>query len=100
MREVWRDGTFAEYAKVLLKNCISLEEENLRNDLCYSIQELMYICHLIVRIGGLRDINVEPAELSSSPPRPVGMEVQTSRLPSPWEQELLPLAVTNKSWPE
>lgn len=62
MRDVWRDGTFAEYAKVPLENCIPLDEARLCGGLGYSIPELMYICHLLVPFGGLRDINLEPGE--------------------------------------
>lgn len=62
MRDVWRDGTFAEYAKVPLENCIPLDDTKLCGTLGYSIQELMYICHMMVPFGGLRDIKVEPGE--------------------------------------
>ncbi|KAH8702476.1 chaperonin 10-like protein [Talaromyces proteolyticus] len=62
MQEVWRDGTFAEYAKVPLENCIPLDKATLCHSLGYSTQELMYIGHLLVPFGGLRDINIEPGE--------------------------------------
>ncbi|KAH8803416.1 chaperonin 10-like protein [Xylogone sp. PMI_703] len=62
MREVWRDGTLAEFAKVPLENCIPLDETRLCQDLGYSIQDLMYLCYLLVPYGGLRDIKLEPGE--------------------------------------
>jgi threonine dehydrogenase-like Zn-dependent dehydrogenase len=62
MRDVWRDGTFAEYAKFPLENCIPLNEDRLCGTLGYSVPNLMYMGHLIVPFGGLRDINLEPGE--------------------------------------
>lgn len=62
MRDVWRDGTFAEFAKVPLENCIPLNEARLCQELGYSFRELMYMCFLIVPYGGLRDIKLEPGE--------------------------------------
>jgi threonine dehydrogenase-like Zn-dependent dehydrogenase len=62
MREVWRDGTLAEYAKVPLENCIPLNELVLCQSLGYSIQDLVYMCYLLVPYGGLRDIRLEPGE--------------------------------------
>lgn len=62
MRDVWRDGTFAEFAKVPLENCIPLDEARLCQSLGYSVQDLMYICYLLVPYGGLRDIKLEPGE--------------------------------------
>lgn len=62
MREVWRDGTLAEFAKVPLENCIPLNETRLCQGLGYSVQDLMYLCYLLVPYGGLRDIKLEPGE--------------------------------------
>ncbi|TVY56002.1 Alcohol dehydrogenase 1 [Lachnellula cervina] len=62
IRDVWRDGTFAEYAKLPLENCIALDETRLCGSLGYSIQDLAYTCCLLVPYGGLRDINLEPGE--------------------------------------
>jgi len=62
MRDVWRDGTFAEYAKVPLENCIPLNESRLCGELGYSPGDLMYLCTLLVPYGGLRDIKLEPGE--------------------------------------
>ncbi|KUJ15058.1 GroES-like protein [Mollisia scopiformis] len=62
MRDVWRDGTFAEFVKVPLENCIPLDEARLCRDLGYTVQDLMYISYLLVPYGGLRDIKLEPGE--------------------------------------
>ena len=62
MREIWRDGTLAEFVKVPLENCIPLDEKRLCQGLGYSIQDLMYLCYLLVPYGGLRDIKLEPGE--------------------------------------
>jgi threonine dehydrogenase-like Zn-dependent dehydrogenase len=62
MRDIWRDGVFAEYAKVPLENCIPLDETVLCKELGYSVEDLMYIGHLMVPFGGLRDIGLEPGE--------------------------------------
>ncbi|KAF2008912.1 GroES-like protein [Aaosphaeria arxii CBS 175.79] len=62
MRDVWRNGTFAEYSKVPLENCIPLNEARLNTELGYSIPSLMYMAFLMVPYGGLRDINVQPGE--------------------------------------
>ncbi|KAK5715190.1 hypothetical protein LTR17_016939 [Elasticomyces elasticus] len=62
MRDVWRDGTFAEYARMPLENCIPLNEIRLCRDLGYSLPQLMYMCYLLVPFGGLRDIRLEAGE--------------------------------------
>jgi threonine dehydrogenase-like Zn-dependent dehydrogenase len=62
MRDVWRDGTFAEFAKVPLENCISLDEVRLSEELGYSVQDLAYLSQLLVPYGGLRDIKLEAGE--------------------------------------
>ena len=62
MRDVWRDGTFAEFAKAPLESCIPLDEARLCQGLGYSIQDLMYLSYLLVPYGGLRDIKLEPGE--------------------------------------
>lgn len=62
MRDVWRDGTFAEYARVPLENCIALDEQRLCHELGYSHQDLTYIGYMLVGYGGLRDIKLEPGE--------------------------------------
>jgi len=62
MRDIWRDGTFAEYAKVPLENCFLLDEVKLCHGLGYSLLDLTYISFLLVPYGGLRDIRLEPGE--------------------------------------
>ncbi|KAJ4377539.1 hypothetical protein N0V83_000364 [Neocucurbitaria cava] len=62
IRDVWRDGSFAEYARFPLENCISLDESRLCGSLGYSIADLMYMNYLLVPFGGLRDIKLEPGE--------------------------------------
>ena len=62
MRDVWRDGTFAEYTKFPLENCIPLNENILCKHLGYTIEDLMYIGHLLVPFGGIRDIKLELGE--------------------------------------
>ena len=61
-RNVWRNGTFAEYARLPLENCIPLNEARLCGDLGYTVDDLMYIWYLLVPYGGLRDIGLEPGE--------------------------------------
>ena len=62
MREIWRDGTMAEYARVPLENCIPLDEVKLCRGLGYSVEDLVYMSVLLVPYGGLRDIKLEPGE--------------------------------------
>ncbi|PVH91462.1 GroES-like protein [Periconia macrospinosa] len=62
MRDVWRDGNFAEYANVPLENCIKLNEGRLCGDLGYEVQDLMHVDFLLTAYGGLRDIRLEAGE--------------------------------------
>ena len=61
-RDVWRDGTFAEYARLPLENCIPLDEARLCGSLGYTIHDLLYIGYLLVPYSGIRNINLEPGE--------------------------------------
>ncbi|KAF2107383.1 chaperonin 10-like protein [Lophiotrema nucula] len=63
IKDVWRDGYWAEYAKVPLENIVLLDETRLCKDLGYSVQELIYMSYLMVPFGGLRDIKLEPGEV-------------------------------------
>jgi NADPH:quinone reductase-like Zn-dependent oxidoreductase len=63
IRDVWRDGTFAEFAKFPLEKCIPLDEARLCSSLGYLIPDLMYMHYLLVPFGGLRDIKLEPGEI-------------------------------------
>lgn len=63
----WRDGTFAEYAKVPLENCFALDEARLtgspsQGGLGYEMERLAYFQTLMVPYGGLRDIGLQPGE--------------------------------------
>ncbi len=62
MRDVWRDGNFAEYANVPLENCNPLDETKLCQTLGYTHHDLMYLSYLLVPYGGLRDIGVQPGD--------------------------------------
>jgi D-arabinose 1-dehydrogenase-like Zn-dependent alcohol dehydrogenase len=62
MRNVWRDGLFAEYAKYPLESCVPLDEIRLCHELGYTINDLTYLGYLLVAFGGLRDIKLEPGE--------------------------------------
>ncbi|KAI0143839.1 GroES-like protein [Xylariaceae sp. FL1272] len=61
-KDVWHDGTFAEFCKVPLENCIPLNENRLCKELGYSPRELIYLSHLLVSFGGLRTIDLKPGE--------------------------------------
>ncbi|GFP60269.1 alcohol dehydrogenase 3, mitochondrial [Trichoderma asperellum] len=63
MRDVWRDGLFAEYAKFPLESCVALNETRLFHELGYTVQDLAYLGYLLVAFGGLRDIKLEPGEI-------------------------------------
>ncbi|KAG6368949.1 hypothetical protein INS49_003167 [Diaporthe citri] len=62
MRDVWRNGTYAEYARMPLENCIPLDQTSLCGGLGYSLQDLAYMSYLLVPHAGLRDIKLEPGE--------------------------------------
>ncbi|KAF8208692.1 hypothetical protein K438DRAFT_282536 [Mycena galopus ATCC 62051] len=62
MEGEWRDGTYAEYAKVPLENCFPLDEARLLGDLGYKVEDLMYIGAMSVPFGGLRDVGVKAGE--------------------------------------
>ena len=62
MKDVWRNGTLAEFVKFPLENCIPLDEAILCQDLGYSVHELVYMSYLLVPYGGLYDIQLEPGE--------------------------------------
>ncbi|KAL2808588.1 chaperonin 10-like protein [Aspergillus granulosus] len=62
MRDAWRNGTFAEYVKAPLENCILLDQTRLCDNLGYSVHDLMYMAYLLVPFGGIRDIKLEAGE--------------------------------------
>ena len=62
-RDVWRDGSFAEYVRVPLENCFPLDETSLCGKLSYTLHDLAYMACLLVPFGGLRSIGLQPGEL-------------------------------------
>ncbi|KAL9116261.1 MAG: hypothetical protein Q9227_000632 [Pyrenula ochraceoflavens] len=58
----WRNGTWAEYVRVLLENCWPLNEKILCEDLGYSIFDLNQLNVQAVAIGGLRSIDLKAGE--------------------------------------
>ncbi|EIM80633.1 alcohol dehydrogenase [Stereum hirsutum FP-91666 SS1] len=67
MRGEWKDGTFAEYAKVPLESCFALDEGRLTGSvsdggLGYETEKLAYISSLLVPYGGLRDLGLQAGE--------------------------------------
>ncbi|KAF5637956.1 alcohol dehydrogenase [Fusarium sp. NRRL 52700] len=67
MEGEWRDGTYAEYAKVPLENCFQLDEDRLTGNraeggLGYSMTDLAYLWTLSVSFGGLQDIDIRSGE--------------------------------------
>ncbi|KAM0550687.1 hypothetical protein ACHAPJ_008751 [Fusarium lateritium] len=67
MEGEWRDGTYAEFAKVPLENCFPLHEARLlgspdEGGLGNSPADLMYLLTLSIPFGGLRDINIKPGD--------------------------------------
>jgi threonine dehydrogenase-like Zn-dependent dehydrogenase len=62
MEGEWRNGTFAEYAKVPLENCYVLNETRLCRELGYDIDQLGWILKGLVPYGGFRSINLLPGE--------------------------------------
>lgn len=62
MREVWRDGTFAEYARFPIENVFALDGERLVKELGYEEEQLAHLGTMMVPFGGLRDIRLEPGE--------------------------------------
>ncbi|KLP07010.1 related to ADH3-alcohol dehydrogenase III [Fusarium fujikuroi] len=67
MEGEWRDGTYAEYAKVPLENCFPLDEHRLTGNraeggLGYSMADLAYLWTISVPFGGLQDIAIRSGE--------------------------------------
>ncbi|KAI7771446.1 hypothetical protein LZL87_010886 [Fusarium oxysporum] len=67
MEGEWRDGTYAEYAKVPLENCFPLDENRLTGNraeggLGYSMADLAYLWTISVPFGGLQDIAIRSGE--------------------------------------
>ncbi|KAF4998695.1 hypothetical protein FGRMN_3021 [Fusarium graminum] len=67
MEGEWRNGTYAEYAKVPLENCFPLDEVRLLSSpkeggLGYSTTDLLYLFTISIPFGGLRDIDIRSGE--------------------------------------
>lgn len=67
MEDEWRDSTYAEYAKVPLENCFSLNESLLMGDpagggMGYTAVDLMYLAQISVPFGGLQDVDLKVGE--------------------------------------
>jgi D-arabinose 1-dehydrogenase-like Zn-dependent alcohol dehydrogenase len=58
----WRNGTFAEYAKIPLENVFALSEDILLNQMRYSLADLSLLSSLLVPFGGLSEIGVTAGE--------------------------------------
>lgn len=58
MEGEWRHGVYAEYAKVPLENCFSLDENCLCGKLGYTIEDLCTISSFLVPFGGLSEIAI------------------------------------------
>lgn len=66
-KNIWRDGLFAEYARVPLENVYALDEEVLTGSpsdggLDYSITDLTVMARQLISYGGLRGINLRAGE--------------------------------------
>ncbi|KAJ4376325.1 hypothetical protein N0V83_001608 [Neocucurbitaria cava] len=61
-RDVWRNGTSADYVSVPLENVFPLNEEVLIHKLGYRLQELAMMSRFLVPYGGLVDINLRVGE--------------------------------------
>ncbi|KAH6668296.1 hypothetical protein B0J14DRAFT_600316 [Halenospora varia] len=66
-RGEWRNSTFAEYAKLPLENCHSLDEQRLMGKpetggLGYSLQDLTHLFSMLIPFGGLADIDVKAGD--------------------------------------
>lgn len=67
MENEYRDGTFAEYSRVPLENCIPLDETQLlspqeQGGLGYTMDDLGYLQIPLIAYGGLIDIDIKPGE--------------------------------------
>ena len=66
-RDVWRDGSYAEYVRVPLENVFPVDEKRLMGKvedggLGYEMDDLMPLFNMLVPYGGLRDVGLSPGE--------------------------------------
>ena len=87
MRDVWRDGVFAEYAKVPLENCIALDEARLCKDLGFTANDLMYLYILLVALGGSGTSKSSPGRRLSYAPGQEALVEVVCRLQWQWAPE-------------
>ena len=67
MRDVYRDGSYAEYCRVPLESLYVFDEKRLTRSpgdggLGYKIEELGSVCGILVPYGGLRDIELRAGQ--------------------------------------
>lgn len=62
LMEMYKDGFYAEYAKVPLENVHVLDEDKLFNQLGYKIEDLPQLTRFAVGMGGLNRINAKPGD--------------------------------------
>ncbi|KAH6680693.1 alcohol dehydrogenase [Halenospora varia] len=62
MEEEWRDGTYAEFARVPLESCYPLNEKKLVKEMGYTIEELTGMFRLMVSYGGISDLELKVGE--------------------------------------
>ncbi|KAK4903067.1 hypothetical protein LTR49_026875 [Elasticomyces elasticus] len=67
MRDVYRNGSYAEYCRAPLESLYLFDERRLTGDPCdgglgYKIEELGSICGILVPYGGLRDIELRAGQ--------------------------------------
>jgi threonine dehydrogenase-like Zn-dependent dehydrogenase len=62
MKDVWRNGTYAEYCSVPLENVYAFDEVRLVKEMGYKLQELAILDRYLVPYGGLRDIALSVGE--------------------------------------
>ena len=68
MRDVWRDGSYAEYVRAPLENVFALNEERLCGNpssgigLGHTVEDLIAFLPLLVPYGGLRNVHLQPGE--------------------------------------
>lgn len=63
---IWRDSTYAQYARVPLENCHVIDERLLTSSgsgaLGYTIEDLTHLFNMTIPFGGLGDIGVQSGE--------------------------------------
>ncbi|KAF7187887.1 Acryloyl-coenzyme A reductase [Pseudocercospora fuligena] len=62
MEGEWREGTFAEFARVPLENVFKLDKERLIGELGYEVPQLCWVLQALVPYGGLRSIGLQAGE--------------------------------------